>query len=139
MDGYRLQTWDVKERFRAGYPQWRIRYRLTHPDGRIIFDDDDVGCATGDALDSDECLRAVLNGITLREGDYFEGYTDEQKEWRDASAEALSIWAVDPEDCPDCDGTGKLGGEDCEMCRGGGKLPTGFEDWKKESDDDGSE
>jgi len=49
------------------------------------------------AIDSDASIGALLGFLTLRPGDtdaeYFENYTDRQREFCDTDAEALSIYA----------------------------------------------
>ena len=49
------------------------------------------------ADDSDETLRALIGFLTLRPGDtdpeYFEHYTERQRQFCDQDAEALSIYA----------------------------------------------
>lgn len=126
IDGYRLQTWDCQEPHRRGFPQSAIYFRFTHPDGYVLFEGSDFGCSPMCSLDGDETVRSLLGFLTLRPGDtdleYFDAYTEEQMDWAVSEAEALSMWAVEPErctchaeeddprpDCTDCGGTGWYG------------------------------
>lgn len=75
-----------------------VRYRLTQREGhkrRVLFEGSDVECsAPHSAIDSDEAVRVLMNFLTLRPGDtdweYFENYTDSQREFCDQRAEDLA-------------------------------------------------
>lgn len=113
-DGYRLKLWETPKQATTG--QWLLAYELQHPDGRVLFTDEDYGCSPMCAVDSDECVRGLLGFLTLRPGDaddeYFDGYTAEQLEWAEAEAELLSLWSVDT-------------GNDCEPMQF-----TNLDDWE---------
>ena len=102
LDGYRLLMCDCREPHRQGRPQQAIYYRLVHPDGWIVFEGSDFGA---NETDSDDTVRSLISFLTLRKGDtddeYFKDYTPEQLEWRDSSAEELSMWGVEPEQLED--------------------------------------
>jgi len=94
---FQLTTWDCGRPYREG-PQWQIGYRLTMIDnGRkhTLFEAEDYGCAPGDAIDSDACIRGLMNFLTLRPGDtdadYFDGYTRDQLDYCVSHAESLSL------------------------------------------------
>lgn len=101
IDGYRLQTWDCGEGFSKRMSQSAIYYRLTHPDGRMLFEGDDFGCSPLHSIDGDECLRALLGFLLLRPGDtdkeYFKAYSKEQLEWAENEAEVLQWVLEEPE------------------------------------------
>jgi len=94
VDGYRLRTWDANRSDPLGKSV--VGYELTRPDGRVLFRAEDFACSPLRAIDSDECVRAILTFLTLRPGDtdasYFEGYTAEQMDFARSDAERLSLW-----------------------------------------------
>lgn len=74
-----------------------VRYRLTQREGhkrRVLFEGSDFECSPRHAIDSDEAVRVLMNFLTLRPGDtdweYFENYTDSQREFCDQRAEDLA-------------------------------------------------
>ena len=98
VEGFRLRTWDTNRVDSQGKSV--VGYELTRPDGRVLFRAEDFACSPLHAIDSDECLRALLSFLTLRPGDtdadYFAAYTDDQRRFAETDAERLSLWAVDP-------------------------------------------
>ena len=100
VDGYRLTTFDLGG-VGLHASQWRVGYRFHALDGSILFAGDDFGCSPLHAIDSDECLRALLSFLTLRPGDtdaeYFAHYTPAQRAFADGDAEALSLWTIEDE------------------------------------------
>lgn len=100
LDGYRLQLWDTGKHMGSG-PQFRAHYRLTSPDGEVLFEGSDYGSSPMDAIDSDETVRGIINFLTLSPGDtdsdYFSNYTEAQWAFANNEAEELCIWALEPE------------------------------------------
>lgn len=99
LDGYRLQMWDPEEKFNGVGPQNVILYRLTDPEGNVIFFDDDFA---SNCVDDDDTVRSLIMWLTLQKGDtdddYFKNYTQDQLDWRDAHAEELGFWGVEPDE-----------------------------------------
>lgn len=68
---------------------------------RVIFEGHDFGLPVGyaHADDSDQTIKSLMSFLTLRKGDtddeYFENYTQEQLDWSDSEAEALSMAVYD--------------------------------------------
>lgn len=60
----------------------------------ILFEGEDFGCSPLHGIDSDDCVKSLMNFLTLRPGDtdaeYFANYTQVQKDYCDEHAEALS-------------------------------------------------
>lgn len=94
--GYLLLVWDTHQLI---YNKNRLGYRLHHPDGHVLFEAEDYGCAPGDAIDSDASLRGLLCFLTLKPGDtddeYFAHYSEEQLRWAQDEAEALFPWTIE--------------------------------------------
>jgi hypothetical protein len=98
-DGFILELWDTHRPTGTGYlGHTRLAYRLSDR-GRVILAGDDFVPPLGVAIDSDECVAALLFGFTLMPGDveeeFFESYTPTQAEWLGSGrAEALSafVW-----------------------------------------------
>ena len=96
-----LRTYDAN-RTRGGKPV--VRYEFIERDttdtrsrkarNTVIFQGEDFACSPMHAIDSDECVAALLGFLTLKSGDtdreYFEDYTERQLEFRDSHAEALA-------------------------------------------------
>jgi hypothetical protein len=63
-----------------------------------LFEGADFCCSPMDAIDSDATVAAILGFLTLRPGDtdaeYFDDYTDAQREYCTQHAEALSCEAM---------------------------------------------
>jgi len=95
--GYTLYTWDTERRFPTG--QSVIRYKFLTPAGDVLFEGEDYGCSPMDATDSDDCLRGLVNCLTLRPGDtdseYFDRYTPEQLAFTQGDAEMLQWWGIE--------------------------------------------
>lgn len=98
LDGHRLRMWDTQSRPGNGL-QTAIHYQLKDPSGDVIFEGGDF---SANCIDEDDTVRSLMSFLTLTEGDvedeYFKDYTDAQKDWRDANAEDLSIWGIEPDD-----------------------------------------
>ena len=99
-DDYQLDLWDTGQTIMGG--KSRLGYRLTHPDGHVIFEGEDFGCSPCQSIDSDDTLRSVLSFLTLRPGDtdadYFDDYTPDQMAWCESEAEELNLWAMELDD-----------------------------------------
>ncbi|MEO3810740.1 hypothetical protein ABGB17_17200 [Sphaerisporangium sp. B11E5] len=84
-------------------PEGRLRwyYRLARKND-TVFAGTDIASGVGGTLTTNELVnaaRAVLSLLTLRPGDtdreYFYAYTEDQRNWCDAHAESLSIYAME--------------------------------------------
>jgi len=98
---YTLETWETEKRHPRGTDM--IGYRLTAPDGNVLFEGEDFSCSPMDAIDSDESLRALLGFLTLKPGDtdqeYFDKYTEAQMAWcQSFDCDAMGLWAMEPEE-----------------------------------------
>lgn len=76
----------------------RIPLAQIRPSGRrarVIFEGEDFMCSPMYAIDSDKSVASLMGFLTLRPGDtdadYFARYTDAQKAYCDAPAEALAM------------------------------------------------
>ena len=82
--------------------QQKLAYRLTSPEGFVLFEAQDFGCSPMDGVDSDATVRGLLGFLTLQPGDtdddYFHSYTQEQLEFAEGPAEQLNFWTLDPEE-----------------------------------------
>jgi len=98
--GYTLVLWDDAPCCEY-MSQHRLRYLMADREGRVLFEGADFGCSPMHAIDSDECLRALLGFLTLKPGDtddeYFSNYTKDQMAFAEGDAEELSLWAIDEE------------------------------------------
>ena len=108
VDGYRLLTWETRQRFRTG--QLIVGYAFYEPGiEEPLFCGEDYGCSPLDCVDSDNCLRGIMGYLTLREGDtdreYFDNYTERQLKWSRNKAEELTFWGMEESDF--CDGDGE--------------------------------
>lgn len=101
MAAYKLDHDHVLSVGRVSYHDGRVRwhYVLEHNDA-TVFEGSDF--ESSDDTTYGEAARGLLGFLTLRPGDvdseHFDGYTPKQLEWRDAYAEELSLFALDPED-----------------------------------------
>jgi hypothetical protein len=94
---FALRLYDAGRPHRPGAPQWGVAYVLTMREsggGSVeLFRGDDFGCSPLHGIDSDECVAGVMGFLTLRPGDtddeYFEGYSEAQREFASQHAEAL--------------------------------------------------
>lgn len=93
---FTLTLWDS---FHGWAPtgQEYMRYRLTMSEGgkrTVLFEGTDYGRAPSDASDSDGAVQGIMCFLTLRPGDtdaeYFDNYTEAQRAYCEAHAEALS-------------------------------------------------
>lgn len=77
-------------------------YRWTSMGGKrnrsvseTVFADCDFYCAPQHPIDSDACIRSLMNFLTLRPGDtdadYFANYSEAQRDFADMDAEAVSM------------------------------------------------
>lgn len=90
---FALTLWDADDRPDGRYG---LRYRLNMLEGsksETLFEGSDFGCSPLNATDSDETVAALMGFLTLRPGDtdadYFDDYTDAQKEYCEQHAETL--------------------------------------------------
>jgi hypothetical protein len=97
-----LETWETGK---ASSSHQYLGYRLTGPDGMVIFEGEDFGCPGSMSIDSDATLRNLLGFLTLRPGDtdeeYFANYTPAQLAWAQANGEELSLWSFERGDFGD--------------------------------------
>jgi hypothetical protein len=99
-DGFRLDLWDTGRCDRMG--KSILRYALfdeTQPLGKgIVFEGEDFHCSPCHAIDSDETVEAVLDFLSLEQGDtdreYFAAYSPVQLAWRDRRANDLKLAAM---------------------------------------------
>jgi len=122
---YVLTTWDTHRRDRRG--QTIIGYRFVGPDKTTIFTGEDFAGSPMDADDSDAAVRALLNFLTLRPGDtddeYFEKYTQRQRDFAENEAEELQMYALDEDPLPFVDLDGDRGGKGRKRRGGKGRGP----------------
>lgn len=95
---FTLRMFDTGRRDERG--QSIIAYRLTQHDAgkrTVLFDGADFAGSPMDADDSDATVLSLMNFLTLKPGDtdddYFKGYSDVQRAFCDAHADALSVEA----------------------------------------------
>jgi len=97
IEGYTLQMWDTYETDTLG--KTVIAYEFRKPDGSLLFHGSDFRCSPMHAIDSDECVRALLGFLTLKPGDtdkeYFDKYTPDQMAFAEGDAESLSLYSMD--------------------------------------------
>jgi hypothetical protein len=92
-EGFTLRIWDTFKRDSTG----RSRLRYEFKDGRkVIFAGSDFACGASTAIDSLDCVYALLGFFSLRKGDtdseYFDSYNASQTDWRDSGrAEYLGM------------------------------------------------
>lgn len=93
-----LVTWATNRRVEHSSGEW-IGYQLSIREQgktRVLFTGEDIGSAMN-AIDSDECVRAIMSFLTLRPGDtdaeYFRNYTEDQLEYCTHHAEYLGYAA----------------------------------------------
>lgn len=98
LDGYTLKTWDTGRTARSPSGASILGYELKDPHGKSLFKGEDFTCSPLHAVDSDECVEALLGFLTLRPGDtdreYFKDYTKAQMEFANGDAEQLQQWAM---------------------------------------------
>ena len=70
-----------------------LGYRLSSA-GKTIFEGSDFYCSPLHAIDSDDCVKALMGFLTLKPGDtdreYFANYTEAQMEFANQHSEALA-------------------------------------------------
>ena len=98
---FELTLWESKPDPRRArcMPGELIRYTLRQIEAGkapvTIFAGFDYGCAPSHSIDGDASVEGLMSFLTLRPGDtdaeYFENYTDAQRTFCDAHAEALSF------------------------------------------------
>lgn len=97
---FTLLLWDTNTRVASG-PQERLAYEFYHK-GELIFSGADYGCSPMHAVDSDECLAALLSFLALRPGDtdreHFADYTPRQLAFAMEHGEELSMLAIEMEE-----------------------------------------
>lgn len=96
---FSLVMWDTMDYRGDGiFAKHRLGYRLTmHEPGKapvVLFTGEDFGASPCHAIDADETVCGLMGFLTLRPGDtdreYFEEYTETQKDYCDCFAESLS-------------------------------------------------
>ena len=98
--GCTLRLYDLNSRDSLG--KWQLGYELKS--GRkVVFAGEDFACSPLHAVDSLECVAALLGFLTCKPGatdaEYFANYTEAQLDWCTSSqAENLSVWVYDRED-----------------------------------------
>jgi hypothetical protein len=102
---FTLIMWDTYQSDGSGYmAKTRLGYQLMASDTGVIFRGEDFSASPCHAIDSEECVRALLGFLSLRPGDtddsYFEEYTPEQMAFAQAHGEMLSLYAMDEEPQP---------------------------------------
>ena len=84
---YTVTLKETEGRMKTG--QIRTEYKLTAPDGKVIFAGNDLGCSPMHKPESKANAIALLSFLTVKtddvDEDYFKDYTPEQIEWRDFS------------------------------------------------------
>lgn len=97
-DKFLVELFDTNKRFEMS--QHKLAY-LFYSDKKLVFAGSDYGCSPMVAIDSNECLGALLSFLSLRKGDtdkeYFDDYTEEQLEFSEQYGEELSMWAMELE------------------------------------------
>jgi hypothetical protein len=97
---YKLLLWDTNTRVASG-PQSRLAYQFFHK-GELIFQSADYGCSPMHAVDSDECVAALLSFLALRPGDtdseYFKDYSIQQMAFAQSYGEELGYIAMEMEE-----------------------------------------
>ena len=95
-----IKLWDTYETDGSFFGRTKLRYELKH-DGKVIFKGSDFTGSSCHAIDSDETFGGILGFLSLRPGDtdkeYFESYTEEQREFADMYGEELSMFAMELE------------------------------------------
>lgn len=94
-----LEIWDTG-RIAGGslFSKMRLSYCFSSPEGEVIFEGDDFGCAPLHDPASDDAARALLGFLTLKPGDvekeYFDSYTPQQLRFAlSYQCEALAAYA----------------------------------------------
>jgi hypothetical protein len=101
---FRLRTWETNRSDRRGvtYVEYVFEQVKPRSEAGTVFEGDDFACSPMHAIDTDECVRALLSFLTLRPGDtdaeFFDDYTPEQRAFADTDAEWLSIYSMEPDD-----------------------------------------
>ena len=81
----------------------KVRYYLDDPNGRRLFEGDDLGIPAHQAADGPEAATALLSFLTVQPGDveeeYFDKHTPEQLDWcQSEEAEDLSLFVLELEE-----------------------------------------
>ena len=94
-ENYKLNLYDTYKTNRLG--KSILAYKFYHEE-ELIFEGNDFCCSPMNSIDSDVTVGTLLSFLSLQEGDieseYFENYTDKQKEFRDVHGERLSMYAL---------------------------------------------
>ena len=100
VEGFRLTLWATTRTDWRG--QTRLGYRFHDRNGAVLFEGEDFCGSPMHADDSDETLRALLGFLTLKPGDtdrdYFDDYTEDQMDFAQTDAEALAVYAMEPDE-----------------------------------------
>lgn len=112
-DTYILKVWDTFKLDSMGKSKLAYEFGVGNDTDEIdlmLFSGDDFACSPVIAIDSDECLRALLGFLLLRPGDvekdYFDAYTDDQMSFAESGdCEELQLWLDENiTDFYNCDG-----------------------------------
>jgi hypothetical protein len=93
---FTLKTWDTFRRDNLGKSVLCYEFTQRDADGAktVLFSGEDFACSPLLAIDSDAACASLLGFLTLRPGDtdaeYFENYTDAQREFAATHAEMLA-------------------------------------------------
>lgn len=99
-DGFRLEVFDAE---RSCGTHRQVAYRFFDseaPDpAEPLFQGDDYGVPMHKSIDGDGSIAGLLGFLSLRPGDtdpdYFDAYTERQRDWCEARGEDLSMAALD--------------------------------------------
>lgn len=97
-DNYKLTLQALGRR--DSYNHEMVRYVFSAPNGDVIFSGDDFGASPLHDTEGEESAKSLLGFLTLKVGDvdedYFQNYTDKQKEFRDSfKCEQLQIYTLE--------------------------------------------
>ena len=94
---FQLTVWDTYRTDRLHKSILGYRLTMIPPHGRKpieLFTGEDFDCSPCYAIDSDDCVAALMGFLTLRPGDtdrdYFDNYTEAQLDFTAQHAEALA-------------------------------------------------
>jgi hypothetical protein len=94
---FTLETYSLGYNFARGKEQIGYTLKMHKAKGKtvLLFEGDEFYCSPLVAIDSNDAIKCLMSFLTLRKGDtdaeYFEKYTEEQKEYCEQYAEYLSM------------------------------------------------